>query len=219
MRKKIKMLVSNNYWMYKFARLTDAIIHSRGLKIKTWGGVKLDVFNLGKNNRFIAGRDCLFDKVSVRIRGNNNTITFENNVKMGKHCEILINGNNCQIYVGENCTFTSFNALEVNEDNQKIKIGENCMFSNHIHIRTGDSHAIYDLQTHLRINPARSVSIGSDVWIAAGVTILKGVEIGSGSVVGKGSIVTHNIPNNVIAVGIPAKVVKSGICWSKELGV
>lgn len=52
------------------------------------------------------------------------------------------------------------------------------------------------------------VTIGRDVWIGAGCIILPGVTIGEGATVSAGSIVTKDIPQNAIAMGIPAKVVK-----------
>lgn len=55
---------------------------------------------------------------------------------------------------------------------------------------------------------AKPITIGSDVWIASNVTICGGVTIGKGSVIGAGSVVTKDIPDNVIAVGNPCRVVR-----------
>ena len=58
--------------------------------------------------------------------------------------------------------------------------------------------------------PTRSpITIGDDVWIGANVTIVKGITIGSGAVIGAGSVVTKDIDPNVIAVGNPARVIRS----------
>ena len=53
------------------------------------------------------------------------------------------------------------------------------------------------------------VKIGSRVWIGAGAIILPGVTIGDNSVIGAGSVVTKDIPDNAVAVGSPARVVKT----------
>lgn len=52
------------------------------------------------------------------------------------------------------------------------------------------------------------VTIGDNVWLGAGVIILPGVTIGENSVIGAGSVVTKNIPANVIAFGVPCKVIR-----------
>lgn len=52
------------------------------------------------------------------------------------------------------------------------------------------------------------VYIGKDVWIGANVVILPGVKIGKNAIIGAGSVVTKNIPDNAIAYGNPAKIVK-----------
>jgi len=54
-----------------------------------------------------------------------------------------------------------------------------------------------------------SVVIGDDVWIGAGARILAGVQIGSHSVIGAGSVVNRSIPEKSLAVGVPAKVIRS----------
>ncbi len=106
--------------------------------------------------------------------------------------------------------------IEVQENNQSIVLNDDCMLSNHILIRNNDSHYIYDLETKKRTNLPKNIFIDKHVWIAAGVTILKGVNIGKGTVIGMNSIVTHNIPENSVAVGIPCKVVKENIEWTRK---
>ena len=55
---------------------------------------------------------------------------------------------------------------------------------------------------------AEPISIGDSVWIGGNVVILPGVTIGSGSVIGAGSVVKDSIPENSLAVGNPAKVIR-----------
>lgn len=64
---------------------------------------------------------------------------------------------------------------------------------------TSDGHDI--LRDGKRINPAKSIYIGSHVWLADNVTILKGVDIGSGSIIGINSTVTKSIGQYCIAAG------------------
>ena len=51
------------------------------------------------------------------------------------------------------------------------------------------------------------IIIEDDVWIGAGSIITAGVTIGKGTVIGAGSVVTKDIPQNVIAAGVPAKII------------
>lgn len=53
------------------------------------------------------------------------------------------------------------------------------------------------------------IIIGDDAWLAVGVIVLSGVRIGNGAAVGAGSVVVNDIPDNAIAVGMPALVVKT----------
>ena len=52
------------------------------------------------------------------------------------------------------------------------------------------------------------IHIGSKVWIGAGVIVTKGVTIGDNSIIAAGAVVTHDVPSNVIAAGVPAKVLR-----------
>lgn len=56
---------------------------------------------------------------------------------------------------------------------------------------------------------ARSIRIGNDVWIGGGAIILGGVTVGDRVVIGAGSVVTRDVPDDVLMVGNPARVVRS----------
>jgi acetyltransferase-like isoleucine patch superfamily enzyme len=91
------------------------------------------------------------------------------------------------------------------------------MFGGGIDVTVGDLHSIVDVETGKRINPAADVSIGERVWIGQNALSLKGAAIGAGSVIGACSIVTGAIPENSVAVGNPARVIRSGATWRHDL--
>jgi maltose O-acetyltransferase len=53
------------------------------------------------------------------------------------------------------------------------------------------------------------ITIGDGVWIGARVTILPGVTVGPGAILGASALVTHDVPANVVAAGVPARVVRT----------
>lgn len=158
----------------------------------------------------------MLNNVSLHIIGSNNSIFIGQNCYLGKGCSLYIEGNGVKIIIDDQCTFTHDTQLCAQEDNCVIKIGEDCMFSHHINVRTSDSHLIYDTDTNQRINLPQNVEIGNHVWIAPEAKIMKGVSIGDGSIIGSNAIVTKSIPANSWAVGMPAKVVKNNVSWTRE---
>lgn len=87
-----------------------------------------------------------------------------------------------------------------------ITIGDNCMFAAGAYITDADWHDVYD-RTKV-VGVTRPVVLSENVWIGDGATVCKGVTIGRNSVIGAGSVVASDIPENVIAAGNPAKVIK-----------
>lgn len=170
----------------------------------------------GVGNHIVIGESTFLKGTKFRIIGNNNTITIGKKCYIGKGCSFWMEGNNISITIGDRNSFTCICHLNAQEDGSSIKIGNDCMFSNNIIVRTSDSHPIYDLQTNQRINPAKNVIIGNHVWIAPQSIIMKGAEIANGAIIGSRTFVTKKIPENSLAVGAPAKVVKTNVSWSRE---
>ena len=81
-----------------------------------------------------------------------------------------------------------------------VMLGPNCGFYTNLHPLLPEQRHVFEY--------ARPIVVGSDVWFGAGVHVLPGVTIGSGCVIGAGSVVTKDIPDGVIAVGNPCRVVR-----------
>ena len=171
---------------------------------------------IGSNNRCVIGEGTIMHKTRIRFRGNNNTIVFGKNCMVGAYSSFWLEGNGIKVTIGDLCTFTHTVHFCVQEDGMTVNVGNGCMFSNHITVRTSDGHPIYD-QNGERINLPKSVVIGDNVWIAPDTKIMKGANIGYGAIIGSDSMVGSTpIPPCSLAVGHPAKVVKTDIKWTRE---
>lgn len=84
----------------------------------------------------------------------------------------------------------------------KIQIGKFNMFAANVQITNG-SHDVNSYEPY-----STPTIIGNGCWIGHGVKIVKGVTIGNNVIIGGGSVVIDDIPDNAIAVGVPAKVIK-----------
>ncbi len=194
---------------------------------------KLKISGLSDSSNTIHGKVSGLSGFSViKFRGGNNKLVIGKNVRL-HDCEIVFTSSNavieihdnvtlmgtvrvnrdCSIIIGENTKFNKPSRIHAGECSNVI-IGSDCLLAN-VNIRTSDSHSIIDMSTNERINPAEDIIIGDHVWIAENVSIYKGVGIGFGSIIGAGSIVTRDVPENSMAVGVPAKVVKINVMWSE----
>ncbi len=91
-----------------------------------------------------------------------------------------------------------------------VIIGQDSLIAMHCRILSSN-HTIPEQAQHIRWQPdiLMPTTIGKDVWLGAGVTVLGGVTIGDGCVVGAGAVVTKDLLPYSIAIGVPAKVVKT----------
>lgn len=172
---------------------------------------------------------------AIKMKGKRNSVTIGRNTKasnisitLGTNCKVRIGENcnlgnlfihaekNAQVEIGSNTIFNGYSRLLLHEKGT-ISIGAGCLFASQIDVTLSDMHSIIDLQSHRRINPARDVTIGDRVWVGQRVMILKGSHIEAGSIIGAAALVSGHIAANSLAIGVPAKVARSGVTWAHEL--
>lgn len=151
------------------------------------------------------------DDVTISFLGKHNKVFFGKNMIIGNLSISM--GNNSVCIIGNN---TDIGGAVFDVSNAKLEIGESCLLSAEVIIRTHDSHHIFDLKTHKRVNYEEDVVIGKHVWVGYRAQLLSGFSIGNGSVVGAGAVTSGKFGDHVVIAGSPARVVRSGICWRKD---
>ncbi|HKK91539.1 MAG TPA: acyltransferase [Desulfobacteraceae bacterium] len=87
-----------------------------------------------------------------------------------------------------------------------ITISDNCMLASNVYITDSDWHGIYDRS--LPPSDVFPVTLEENVWIGDSAIICKGVTIGRNSIIGAGAVVSSNVPENAVAAGNPAEIIK-----------
>jgi len=102
-------------------------------------------------------------------------------------------------YANTNCTIL---------DCAKVTIGNNVLIGPNVSLYT-PNHAFDADERKEGYERSLPIHIGDNVWIGGSVTIVPGVTIGDNTIIGAGSVVTKDIPSNVIAAGVPCRVIRS----------
>lgn len=137
----------------------------------------------------------LFSKITAKPVGEGLRIEtpfytdFGKNITVGDH-----------VFINSGCKF---------QDQGGVYIGDWTFIGHNVVLATLD-HDI-DPEKRYMLHPA-PIHIGNRVWIGSNVVITKGVTIGDNSVIAAGAVVTKDIPANVVAGGVPAKVIKEIDC-------
>lgn len=115
------------------------------------------------------------------------------------HCDYGWN-----IEVGENF-FANYNLTIL--DVGKVTIGDNAQIAPNVSIYTA-GHPVHPDSRNSGYEYGIPITIGDNVWIGGNTVILPGVTIGNNVVIGAGSVVSKDLPDNVIAVGNPCRVIR-----------
>ena len=109
-----------------------------------------------------------------------------------------------QIHIGAR-TFINYGAVLL--DVATIIIGEDVQIGPNVQLLT-PTHPLDPDARRAKLEAAKPITIGNNVWLGGGVIVLPGVSIGENTVVGAGAVVTKDLPANVVAVGNPARVIR-----------
>lgn len=110
-----------------------------------------------------------------------------------------------RLFIGAG-TFVNFGLVAL--DVVDIRIGRSCQLGTNIQLLT----PVHPLEADPRRagwEAAEPITIEDNVWLGGGVIVCPGVRIGENSVIGAGSVVTRDVPPNSLAVGSPARVIRS----------
>ena len=188
---------------------------------------KEKLMNLEEQKKFILSGQMYNDLTDELVAARENTVflTNEYNASFGKKAEVreailkkLLKSVGKGVHFEPNfrCEFgynisignnfyANFDCIML--DGGGIEIGDNVLFGPRVGIYTSN-HATDAWERVHGACYAKPVKIGNNVWIGAGVHINQGVTIGDNTIIGSGSVVTKNIPSNVVAAGVPCKVIR-----------
>ncbi|WP_405483613.1 sugar O-acetyltransferase [Streptomyces sp. NBC_00009] len=103
-------------------------------------------------------------------------------------------------------TFVNYHLTAL--DVARITIGEDCQLGPNVQLLT-PTHPVEPQPRRDKLEAALPITIGDNVWLGGGAIVCPGVTIGDNSVIGAGAVVTKDVPANVVAVGNPARPVRT----------
>jgi carbonic anhydrase/acetyltransferase-like protein (isoleucine patch superfamily) len=152
------------------------------------------------------GANCYIDDdVVIFDRGDGGHVLLGDGVHLYKGTIVELGRGGCveigaRSHIQPNCQFTAFvGAVRIGRE---VQIAPACAFYPYEHgIAAGQ--AIHKQA----LSSKGDIVVGDGAWLGYGVILLEGVNIGAGAVVGAGSVVTHDVPDNCIAAGVPARII------------
>ncbi len=156
---------------------------------------------------------------AIRVLGANCALIF-NDIGDGfvAFGDVFLRSHRQVLFWGAGATAVGM-SLEMQGDGVAAAIGDDALVSSGVWLRNHDMHALHDLASGARINrtPAETI-IERHVWLGQDALLLGCERIGMGSVIGARALVRGCVPRHVIAAGIPARVLREGVSWGRDLG-
>lgn len=197
--------------------------------------MQVEINDTGRDNRIEIAQDVSrTGPLRIVITGNDNHLRIGAGTRLGSGL-IEIRNHQSAIDIGASCVISgelrlraTATRLEIGDETTMmgahitlheagtIRLGRDCMLSGNIWMDVSDMHSILEADTGRRINPPEDIEIGDHVWIGQGVQILKGSRIGDNCVIGARALVSGHIPAGSLAVGSPARILRSGITWDRR---
>ncbi len=180
-----------------------SILKKMGTSVYIQAGVDFT----GANKVEIGSKSFIARNVSISLRTPNSKVLIGAGVKLDIGVIIVPSNDGCCIEVDDRTFIGPYTCLS---GPGNVKIGKDCLIAAHSGI-IANNHIFSDPDEAI-VNQGvtcQGIVIEDNCWLGYGVKVLDGVTIGEGSVIGAGAVVTKDIPPYSVAVGVPAKVVRS----------
>lgn len=109
------------------------------------------------------------------------------------------------VVINRNCHIGCINKIVIGDN---VLLGSGILITDHSHGFLNDKK-MDESYIHRKLLSKGPIYIGDNSWIGENACIMPNVSIGKGCIIGANSVVTHNIPDHSLAVGAPAKIIKS----------
>lgn len=190
-------------------KILSIILHpSKIAKQIEWNYYKKRLANIGKNSQ-IGQNFSIINPDGISIGDN---FSGGCDIALWSWNAVNIKGDDCKLIIKNNVSITDRCIISAAN---RIEIGNGCLLGRDTFI-TDNSHGENISINELNISPHErnifskgTVIIGDNVWTGKNVCIMPNVKIGNGAIIGANPVVTHNIPPYSVAVGSPAKVIKT----------
>lgn len=190
-------------------KILSIILHPNKIaKQIEWNYYKKRLANIGKNSQ-IGQNFSIINPDGISIGDN---FSGGCDIALWSWNAVNIKGDDCKLIIKNNVSITDRYIISAAN---RIEIGNGCLLGRDTFI-TDNSHGENISINELNISPHErnifskgTVIIGDNVWTGKNVCIMPNVKIGNGAIIGANSVVTHNIPPYSVAVGSPAKVIKT----------
>lgn len=190
-------------------KILSIILHPNKIaKQIEWNYYKKRLANIGKNSQ-IGQNFSIINPDGISIGDN---FSGGCDIALWSWNAVNIKGDDCKLIIKNNVSITDRCIISAAN---RIEIGNGCLLGRDTFI-TNNSHGENISIDELNISPHKrnifskgTVIIGDNVWTGKNVCIMPNVKIGNGAIIGANSVVTHNIPPYSVAVGSPAKVIKT----------
>ncbi|AFY33732.1 DapH/DapD/GlmU-related protein [Calothrix sp. PCC 7507] len=168
------------------ARMGEALYVQEGVEIL--GGYAIEI---GNDVKILRDVRLTFNWPKSRLR-------LGSNICIERGVDINASGENCSIEIGDESFLGPYVCIA---GAGNVKIGRRCLIASQTGIYA-NNHREYGMSYE-------GITIEDNCWLGTGVKVLDGVTIGKSSVIGAGAVVTKDIPPNSVAVGVPAKVIRT----------
>jgi acetyltransferase-like isoleucine patch superfamily enzyme len=152
-------------------------------------------------NNVVIDDNCMLDAKGTTNKG----IEIKNGVFIGRNTILVCKDGNITIEENTNISYNS----ELCSAND-LNIGKNSLISAYVFFVAGDhTYNITDKPIIEQAGRSQGINVGENCWFGVKSTVFDGVNIGNDSIIGASAVINSDIPPFSVAVGIPAKVIKS----------